>query len=111
MWKKMPLTGATLVMQETLEAEGEAALGIMGAMFYSTEIDTPENKKFVKAYINEYKELPGAFSAVAYEAATVIVLALKEIEKDIQITSPTSRLSGEAFIKAVSNISFRRPKR
>ncbi len=109
MWKKMALTGGALIMQELLEAEGEDAIGIMGAMFYSTEIDTPENKRYVKAYVDEYKELPGSLSPCAYEAATAILMALKEIEGDID-NFPNQQAFREAFLKAVAKASFVSPR-
>ena len=82
-WNKMALTGGALIIQELLEAMGDDGLGIKGAMFYSTEIDTPENKRYVKAYLEEYKKLPGSLSPCGYEAATAILMALQEIEQDI----------------------------
>jgi branched-chain amino acid transport system substrate-binding protein len=109
MWKKMALTGGALIMQELLEAEGDDALGIMGAMFYSTEIDTPENKRYVKAYMDEYKELPGSLSPCAYEAATVFLTAFKELEGEID-NFPNQQAFREAFLKAAAKVNFVSPR-
>jgi branched-chain amino acid transport system substrate-binding protein len=102
MWKKMPLVGGAIVMQELLEAEGDSALGIVGAMFYSTEIDNPENRAFVKAFMSEYKQVATALAASAYEGGTAILMALKEIERNIH--------DREAFLKALSKVSFSGPR-
>jgi len=109
MWKKMALTGGALIMQEILEAEGDDALGVIGGMFYSTEIDTPENKRYVKAYMNEYKELPGSLSPCAYEAATVFLTAFKELEGEID-NFPNQQAFREAFLKAAAKVSFVSPR-
>jgi branched-chain amino acid transport system substrate-binding protein len=105
MWNKMPLCGGAIILQEMLEGEGDAALGIRGAMFYSSEIDTPNNKKYVKAYMDEYKELPGGVSAAAYDAATAFVMALQEIDEDID-NFPDIRAFREAYLKAIKNVMF-----
>jgi len=102
MWKKMPLTGAALTMQELLEAEGDAALGIIGAIFYSAEIDTPENKTFVKGFMAEYKKVATALGACAYEGATAILTTLASI--------PDNMHDREAFLYALSKVRFVGPR-
>jgi len=109
LWKKMALTGGALTMQENLEAEGDDALGIVGAMFYSSEIETPENKTYVKAYRDEYKGLAGALSVCGYESATAILMALKEMEKDLDGYSNQQTLR-EDFLKKVAKVSFVSPR-
>ncbi len=102
MWKKMPLTGGAIVMQELLEAEGDAALGIVGAMFYSAELDTPENKAFARAFMAEYKKVATALGASAYEGGTAILMALESIPDKIH--------DREAFLNAMSFVRFVGPR-
>jgi len=102
MWKKMPLTGGALTMQELLEAEGDAALGIVGAIFYSAEIQTPENREFVKAFMAEYKKVATALGASSYEGTTAILTALKAIQNNMH--------DREAFIEALSKVRFVGPR-
>ncbi len=102
MWKKMPLTGGAIIMQEMLDAEGDDAIGIIGGMFYSSEIDTPVNKDYVKAFRAEYKYIPAGVSTAAYEGATAILMALKAIENNVH--------DREAFLKALAKVSFVGPR-
>ncbi len=102
MWKKMPLMGGAIIMQEMLEAEGDDALGIIGGMFYSSEITTPVNKDFVKAFRAEYKYIPAGVSTAAYEGATGILMALKAIENNVH--------DREAFLKAFARVNFVGPR-
>lgn len=89
-------------MQEFLEAEGDAAIGIEGCMYYSAESETPENRAFVKRYMTEYNKVPPAVSASAYEGGTAIVMALKAIEK--------KGYEKEAFLRALSKVTFVGPR-
>jgi len=102
MWEKMPLTGGAITMQELLEAEGDAALGILGPMFYSAEIDTPENKAFVKAFKEEYGKVATALGASAYEGGTAILMALKSLGPAVN--------DRQAFLNAMSRVYFFGPR-
>jgi branched-chain amino acid transport system substrate-binding protein len=54
--KKVPLYGFTATVDEAiLPAEGKVALGFVGASYYFSTIDTPENMAFVKEWEAAYK--------------------------------------------------------
>jgi branched-chain amino acid transport system substrate-binding protein len=78
--KKLPLYGFTATVDETLlPAQGKAALGFVGASFYFSTLQTPENKQFVADYRAAYNQNPAWFAAGGYIAAQVLDQALQKI--------------------------------
>jgi branched-chain amino acid transport system substrate-binding protein len=78
--KKLPLYGFTATVDETLlPAQGKAALGFVGASFYFSTLQTPENKQFVSDYRAAYNQNPAWFSAGGYIAAQVLDQALQKV--------------------------------
>ena len=64
---KLTLAGAAgAVTQENLGAMGGAGEGFLSAAGYSTDIDTPANKKFVPAFKKEFQHDPDLFAADTY---------------------------------------------
>lgn len=60
-----------------LPAQGEAALGFVGALNYAPAIDTAENRKFQQRYRQKYKREASEFGAQAFDAAKFILAGLK----------------------------------
>jgi branched-chain amino acid transport system substrate-binding protein len=78
---RIPLYGPGFLTEgPTLTAQGAAAEGIMTALHYSSELDTPVNREFVEAYEAAYKAPPTAFSVQAYDAGAVLDAALGQID-------------------------------
>jgi branched-chain amino acid transport system substrate-binding protein len=69
---------------ETFPGQGRAALGALSSSIYSDLLDTPENKKFVEAYRNRYKEVPGIYGEAGYTTARIIDDAVKAVGGDIE---------------------------
>ena len=64
---KLTLAGAAgAVTQENISAMGGAGEGFLSAAGYSTDIDTPANKKFVAAFKMEFQSEPDLFGADTY---------------------------------------------
>src|SRR6266568_6953073 len=64
---KLTLAGAAgAVTQENVGAMGGAAEGFLSAAGYSTDIDTPANKKFVPTFKKEFQHDPDLFAADTY---------------------------------------------
>ena len=64
---KLTLAGAAgAVTQENLGAMGGAGEGFLSAAAYSTDIDTPANKKFVPTFKKEFQHDPDLFAADTY---------------------------------------------
>jgi branched-chain amino acid transport system substrate-binding protein len=61
--------------------------GVIIAQAYSPELDTPINKSFRNAYLEQNKKEPPQFSAQAFAAVQVFVEALKSLNNKSKIAS------------------------
>ena len=73
------LGNPTCVDEGVLKNMGDEALGVVTASWYAATIDTPENKRFVQAVLDEYKVVPGFYTAGTYTAGLFLEDALKAI--------------------------------
>ena len=101
-WNKLPLTGSAIILDETLPSLGDAAIGIVGSMNYSYNLETPVNKKFAAAFKAKFGERPGHVSPSAYEVARAVILALEKLNGNIE--------DSEAFLKAIAESDFEGPR-
>jgi branched-chain amino acid transport system substrate-binding protein len=91
---KPPVLGnPTSVDEGVLKVMGDEALGVISASWYSAEIDTPENRRFVKAVQTEYKVTPGFYTAGTYTAGLFLEEALNAVKGNIE--------DQPAFLKAL----------
>jgi branched-chain amino acid transport system substrate-binding protein len=100
--KKLPLYGFTATVDEALlPAEGAAALGFVGASYYFSTIDTPENKAFVKEWEAAYKGKPIWQGVSGYVMGQVLDAALKQT---------AGKLSDKAaFLAAIKSVKLTTP--
>ena len=100
---KIPLIGAGwLTAEDVRPSQGLAAEGIITSIFWDYSLDTPENKDFVQKYEQKYNERPSIESLEGYDAARVIVEALKAIGGD---TSDSKKI-----VEAISKVEFNSPR-
>ena len=66
------VAGVSFTTDGTVKTLGDAAKGIYGIINYSSTLDTPENKAFVKAWIEKYKAPPRNFEGETYLGMQVI---------------------------------------
>lgn len=84
---KFPITGfQSLIDNDTISAQGDAALGGLTSSTYTPTLKTEENRAFVAAYQAKYGKLPTVFAATAYTTARIIDDALKATGGDIENT-------------------------
>jgi branched-chain amino acid transport system substrate-binding protein len=74
---KIKFLSAFTVDESTLPAQQDAALGFFGGANWAPNLDNPQNKAFVDAYLKEYNAVPGSYAFQAYDAALLIDSALK----------------------------------
>ena len=74
---KITFLSAFTVDESTLPAQQDAALGFFGGANWAPNLDNPQNKAFVDAYLKEYNAVPGSYAFQAYDAALLIDSALK----------------------------------
>jgi branched-chain amino acid transport system substrate-binding protein len=61
-----------------LKPAGDATLGLVGSSRYTSSIDTPENKAFVKRFEAEVKDVPDTFDGEQYQALQVLFRAIEK---------------------------------
>jgi branched-chain amino acid transport system substrate-binding protein len=123
---KTPVLGnPTSVDEGVLKGMGDEALGVVSASWYSAEIDTPDNRQFVKAIQAEYKVTPGFYTAGTYTAGLFLEEALKAVKGNIEdqpaflkalhaakLTSgPMGPIRLDEYSKPVMNIYIRKVER
>jgi len=90
--------GMTAVDEAVLQQMGDDAIGLISANWYSAQLDTPSNKKFVADMQATYKVDPGYYAAGTYVAAQVMDAVLTKISGKIEDKA--------AFIKATREGTF-----
>ena len=91
-----------LTESDVLPAQGQSALGIITGHFYSTLLDNPANKAFVRAFRAKYARTPDGFAVQGYDSAQVIVHALTATGGD---TRDKARL-----LEALRGVEFDSPR-
>jgi branched-chain amino acid transport system substrate-binding protein len=94
------LGNPTCVDEGVLKNMGDEALGVVTASWYAATIDTPENKRFVQAVLDEYKVVPGFYTAGTYTAGLFLEDALKAINGKFEDSA--------AFVRALHNVRLAR---
>lgn len=90
---KLPVYSVFTVDGPNLSALRETALPVISGNVYSSTLDNPANHKFVAAFQEKYKKLPDTYSAVGYDAAAILDLAISSLNGDLS--------DQKAFAKAV----------
>ncbi|HEX4411259.1 MAG TPA: ABC transporter substrate-binding protein [Xanthobacteraceae bacterium] len=80
---KITFLSAFTVDESTLPAQQDAALGMYGGSNWAPNLDNPQNKAFVDAYIKEYNAVPASYAFQAYDAALLIDSAVKEVKGNL----------------------------
>src|SRR5436190_4153450 len=94
------LGNPTCVDEGVLKNMGDEALGVVTASWYTATIDTPDNKRFVQAVLDEYKAVPGFYTAGTYTAGLFLEDALKQVNCKFEDTA--------AFLRALHSVRLAR---
>jgi len=94
------LGNPTCVDEGVLKNMGDEALGVVTASWYAATIDSPDNKRFVQAVLDEYKVVPGFYTAGTYTAGLFLEDALKAINGKFEDSA--------AFVRALHNVRLAR---
>ena len=74
------LAGWTAMDDALLRSLGDEAVGVISAAYYSADLDTPSNKRFVADMQRDYKVLPGGYSAGMYIAGQCVEAAIQKLD-------------------------------
>ena len=81
--KTIPLYGPGFLTDGTLEAQGEAAQGMLTTLHYADELGTERDKTFRVNYAKSYKLQPDVYAVQGYDAAQMLTVGLKAAGGDI----------------------------
>jgi branched-chain amino acid transport system substrate-binding protein len=90
------ITTGDIVSEGGLEAIGDSALGIISSFHYSAAHDSPENKAFVKAYMESYgsKSRPDFLVMQAYDTMAAIYAVITQLRGEIDPDKFMTALAG-----------------
>ncbi|GAB4287217.1 MAG: ABC transporter substrate-binding protein [Roseovarius sp.] len=75
--KELPLYGSGFLTSPLyVNAEGDAAVGVVTSLHYVPTLDTPENKAFVEAFKAAYGRVPSEFAVQGYDAGMTLMAAV-----------------------------------
>ncbi len=80
---KIKFLSAFTVDELTLPAQQDAALGLLAGSNWAPNLDNPQNKAFVEAYVKEYNAIPATYAFQAYDAALLIDSAVRAVKGNL----------------------------
>lgn len=81
--KNIPLYGPGFLTDGTLEAQGEAAQGMLTTLHYADGLNTPRDNKFRADYDKMFKMQPDVYAVQGYDAAQMLAIGLNATKGDI----------------------------
>ena len=108
------LAGWTALDDALLKSLGDEAVGAISAHWYSSDLDTPSNKRFVADMQKEYDNIPGGYAAGCYINGMCIEAALAAtggktddkaaLIKALRAISPTDTPRGAFHLDHLGNV-------
>jgi branched-chain amino acid transport system substrate-binding protein len=119
------LAGWTAMDDALLRSLGDEAVGVISAAWYSADLNTASNKRFVEAMQKDYNVLPGGYSAGMYIAGQCVEAAIQKVggkaddrkafaEALHQITladTPRGAVKFDSYGNAIGDVFIRRCER
>ena len=81
--KTIPLVGPGFLTDGTLEAQGDAAQGILTALNYGDNLNTKRDNEFRLSYVKQYKLQPDVYAVQGYDAGQMLSVGLNASKGDI----------------------------
>ncbi len=96
---KLPVLGGSTAGDEALmKSYGDEAIGLVSASGYSSDVDTPSNKRLIEGMLKDYGNIPGLYSAGLYINGMVAEAALEKTGGKTE--------DRDALIKALRSVSL-----
>ena len=80
---QIPLYGSGFLTEGVLEAQGEAAEGVLTTLHYADSLDNPQNRSFRSAYRDAYGTEADVYSVQGYDTGLLLMQALQASGGDI----------------------------
>ncbi len=98
----IPLTGSGFLTDGTLQAQGEAAEGVLTTLHYSLALENPVNEQFKADYKAAYGMPADIYAVQGYDTGLVLVQALEAAGGDTS--------DREALIQAMEDVVIESPR-
>jgi branched-chain amino acid transport system substrate-binding protein len=123
---KIPLIGGGPAVDEALlPSMGDEALGVITPLIYSSALDTPANRRFVKEYRARFGKVPSYFSETNYTSGRWINEAVKALGGNVEdrekllaalrkveiADAPRGPVRLDAYGNPIQNVYFRKVER
>jgi branched-chain amino acid transport system substrate-binding protein len=87
--------------QDIIRAVGDPMLGTFDAAHWALDLDNAANKKFVKAFEDEYKRLPTVYASQGYDTALLIDSAVRAVKGKVEDTEAVRKALKAAKFQSV----------
>jgi branched-chain amino acid transport system substrate-binding protein len=81
--KSIQLVGPGFLTDGTLEAQGDAAQGLLTTLHYGDGLNNPKNSAFRAAYAKAFKSEPDVYAVQGYDAAQLIIVGANAVNGDL----------------------------
>ncbi len=81
--KTIELVGPGFLTDGTLEAQGDAAQGLLTTLHYGDGLNNPKNNAFRAAYMKAYKTEPDVYAVQGYDAAQLLIVGMNAVKGDM----------------------------
>jgi branched-chain amino acid transport system substrate-binding protein len=99
---KIPLLGPGFLTDGTLDAQGDAAQGLLTTLHYGDGIETPRNKTFRLNYAKTFKLQPDVYAVQGYDAGLLLIASLAATRGDVA--------NQAALVKAMETATIDSPR-
>jgi branched-chain amino acid transport system substrate-binding protein len=86
--KTIPLYGPGFLTDGTLQAQGDAAQGLITTLHYADNLNTPRDNAFRLNFAKTYKVNADVYSVQGYDAAQLLALGLNAVNGDMAKRDP-----------------------
>lgn len=100
------ILGHAYIMNFVVDATDDATEGVWGNSGYGADIDTPENKEFVKAWMAKYNRVPTDNEGQAYNGVQAIFEGVK-LANSVAPAEITEALRGATFSSIYGEVTMR----
>ena len=81
--RTIPLVGPGFLTDGTLEAQGDAAQGLLTTLHYGDGLNNAKNNAFRAAYTKAYGTAPDVYAVQGYDAAQMLIAGVNAVKGDL----------------------------
>ena len=98
--KTIPLYGAGFLTDGTLQAQGDAAVGVKTTLHYADNLDNPANLAFLKAFKAKTGQDGDIYAVQGFDAAALYDIGVSAVEGDLKARDKLVSAMGAAKINS-----------